>query len=141
MTTHIITNKADLARLFTLLNHRDLPITVNVKNGKDRSANQNRLMHMWMHEAEQQGDQTAEEYRGYCKLHFGVPILRNENEEFREAYDEVIRPLPYELKLKAMMVPLDFPCSRLMKTGQMKRYLDDIYNHFTGLGMRLTQPD
>lgn len=141
MTTHILENKADVARLFTLLNNRDLPMTVNIRKGKDRSIQQNRTQRMWMNEAAEQGDQTAEEYRGYSKLHFGVPILRNENEEFKAAYDEVIRPLPYELKLKAMMIPLDFPVTRLMGTGQCKRYLDDIYSHFTGLGMRLTEPD
>lgn len=141
MTTHVIENKADLARIFTLLNHRDLPITLNVKKGKDRTLQQNRLQRKWLLEAEAQGDQTAEEYRGYCKLHFGVPILRNENEEFRIAYDRVIRPLDYELKLLAMMVPLDFPVTRLMTTKQNTKYLDTVYKHFTSLGMRLTEPE
>ena len=141
MTTHVICNKTDLGRLFTLLNNRELPVTINVTKGKDRSVDQNRLQRMWLNEAATQGDNTAEEYRGYIKLHIGVPILRNENDEFRIAYDRVIKPLAYELKLAAMMLPLDFPVTRLMTTGQHKRYLDDVYAHFTGLGMKLTEPD
>ena len=141
MSSHIISNKSDLRDLFTLLENRKLPITVNIKKGKDRSVDQNRLQRLWVNEAAEQGDMTAEEYRGYCKLHFGCAILYNENPEFAEAFDEVIRPLSYEHKLKAMMIPLDMPVSRLMTTGQCKRYLDDMWHHFTSLGMKLTDPD
>jgi hypothetical protein len=94
-----------------------------------------------MLEAEAQGDSTAEEYRGYCKLHFGVPILRNQDDDFKAAYDEVIRPLSYEKKLKAMMIPLDFSVSRLMTTKQFSEYTKCIYEHFTSKGIKLTDPD
>ena len=40
-----------------------------------------------------------------------------------------------------MAVPIDLPVTRIMKTGQKKRYLDDVYDHFTGLGVRLTDPE
>jgi len=141
MSSHIIENVLDLKRLIALLSSRDLPMTVNIKKGKDRTVPQNKLQRMWMLEAEAQGDQTAEEYRGYCKLHIGVPILRAQNDEFKAAYDRVIRPLPYELKLLAMMVPLDFPVSRLMTTKQFSEYSKGIYEYFTGKGMRLTDPE
>ena len=141
MSTHILENKTDLGRLFTLLNNRDFPMTVNVKKGKDRTEEQNRLQHLWMTEAATQGDSTSEQYRGFCKLHFGVPILRNEDEYFRIEYDEVIRPLPYEKKLKLMMIPFDFSVTRLMTTGQFTRYLKDVHEHFTSKGMTLTDPE
>ena len=102
---------------------------------------QNRLQRLWLKEAcEQLQDETIEEKRGYCKLHFGVPILRNENDEFKAAYDKIIMPHTYEDKLQMMMLPLDFPVTRLMTTGQHKRYLDDVYHFFTGLGVQLTEP-
>lgn len=118
--------------------HRNLVITI--KAGKARSVDQNRLQRKWLLEAEAQGDMTAEEYRGYCKLHFGVPILRNENDEFREKYDKIIRPHSYQDKLAMMMEPLDFPITRLMNTKQKGRYLDAMYEHFTGMGFKLTEP-
>ncbi|WP_144984980.1 hypothetical protein [Halomonas sp. C22] len=106
-----------------------------------RSTDQNKLQRKWMLEAEAQGDHIAEEYRGFCKLHFAVPILRWELPEFREKYDRIVKPLPYEAKLELMQEPLDFPCTRLMNKDQKTRYLDAVYQHFTGLGMRLTDPN
>lgn len=142
MTTRIIKTGADRDDLFRLIQSMKLPITVNIQKGRNRTLEQNRLQRMWINEAvEQLQDETAEEKRGYCKLHFGVPILRNENEAFREQYDRIIRPHSYEDKLQMMMVPLDFPVSRLMTTGQHKRYLDDVWHHFTSLGVKLTEPE
>lgn len=104
-----------------------------------RSDKQNRLQRKWLLEAaEQLKEYTPEEYRAYCKLHFGVPILRNENDKFRELYDRVVRPLSYEIKLEIMSIPIDFPVTRLMDKDQKKRCLDAIYQHFTGLGVFLT---
>ena len=142
MTPFVCKSKLDIKDLCTLLQNRDLPITVNVVKGKDRTIEQNKLQRLWLQEAaEQLQDETIEQKRGYIKLHFGVPILRNENDEFKAAYDKVIRPLPYELKILAMMIPLDFPVSRLMKTGQHKRYLDDVHDYFTSQGVKLTEPE
>ena len=106
-----------------------------------RSTDQNKLQRKWLLEAEAQGDHTAEEYRGFCKLHFAVPILRWELPEFKEKYDRIVKPLPYEAKLELMQEPLDFPCTRLMSKDQKTRYLDAVYQHFTSLGMRLTDPN
>lgn len=118
--------------------HRHL--TVSVRPGIDRSTEQNRLQRMWLNEAEEQGDQTAEEYRGYCKLHFGVEIMKSQSEEFADTYDRIIRPLPYEKKLELMMLPLDLPVTRLMTRKNKTLYLDRMYQHFTGLGFTLTEP-
>lgn len=75
---------------------RPYPFTLSLTDGKHRTSQQNRLQQKWMLEISQQlGDRTPEEARGYCKLHFGVPILRAENEAFRASYDKIIRQLPY----------------------------------------------
>ncbi len=119
-----------------------LPFTVSIAEGKHRSSEQNRLQRKWMTEiAEQIPGDDAEHWRGYCKLHFGVPILRNENEAFKREYDEIIRPMPYEIKLKLMMVPFDFGVTRLMNTKQKTAYLDRINRHFSEQGVVLTQPE
>lgn len=142
MTDRVIQNIGDIEDVVRLIRHRKLPVTVKITAGKPRSTKQNRLQRMWCIEAaEQLGDETAEEKRGYCKLHFGVPILRMEDEEFREAYDKHIKSLPYESKMACMMEPIDFPVTRRMKTGQKKRYLDGMWDHFSGLGVKLTDPD
>lgn len=122
------------------LERRAMPCTVEIIKGLPRSTEQNRLQRLWMREAEEQGDMTAEEYRGFCKLHFGVPIMRQQSEVFAEKYDRIIKPLSYEQKLELMMVPLDFPVTRLMTSKMKRRYLDRVYEHFTGLGFRMTDP-
>lgn len=118
------------------------PFTLSIVKGKKRSEEQNKLQRMWhMEAAAQLQDETAEQKRGYCKLHFGIPILRDEDDEFRERYDAVFKGLPYETKLALMQEPFDFPVTRLMKVGQKARYLNDVQNHYKNLGVRLTNPD
>ena len=118
-------------------NHKYL--VISVRFGRDRTLEQNKLQRKWLKEAEEQGDQTAEEYRGYCKLHFGIPI-RREEDSFGALYDKIIKPLDYEDKLKAMMLPFDLPVTRDMTRAQKVKYLDKMYEHFTGLGFKLTEP-
>lgn len=108
---------------------------------KSRSAKQNRLAFLWYkHAAFVMEDETAEAKRAYCKLHFGVPI-RRENEAFREVYDRVIRPLNYAQKLEIMVGAIDFPVSRDMSVKEMARYLEAVEVFYTGLGVDLPKPD
>lgn len=141
MTTIIVKTEADKADMIRVLKNRKPPFTMSITNGVKRTNEQNRLQRKWLSEASEQGDQTIEEYRAYCKLHLGVPLLRAENAFFRERYDEIIKPLPYETKLAMMAEPFDFPVTRLMTTKQKKHYLDAMYMHFRGLGFILTDPD
>ena len=142
MTSRVINSTTERDSFIALLKSKKPPYTVSVVDGRKRSVEQNRLQRMWMLEAaDQLGEYTPEEYRAYCKLHFGVPILRGEDEEFRAVYDAVIRSASYENKLLMMAVPIDLPVTSRMKVGQKKRYLDDVYAHFTGLGCQLTEPE
>lgn len=128
--------------LHKFINEQPLPFVASVVKGCKRTAEQNRLQRLWCNEiAQQLGDQTPEEIRGYCKLTIGVPILREESEAFREQYDRVLKPLSYEQKMALMMEPLDLPVTRCMTTKQKTRYLDGILQHFSGRGIVLTQPE
>ena len=99
---------------------------------------QNAAQHVWYMEAARQlREYDAEGYRAYCKLHFGVPILRSASAEYREAYDRLIRPLPYEQKMEMMRAPIDFPVTRGMTKKQLSEFLDATYQHLVGLGVRL----
>ena len=140
MSTLAIRSEYDREQAIKNIKARELPFSLNIRKGAPRSIEQNSTQRMWLLEAQEQGDQTAEQYRGYCKLHFGVPILRAENDEFKKIYDEVIRPLPYEQKLAIMQVPVDLPVTSQMTTKQKAKYLDCIYTHFLSLGFALTEP-
>jgi hypothetical protein len=140
MTTWVIKTEQGRTVLLNAVQKRALPFCAGLKKGLPRSNDQNRLQRLWMLEAEEQGDMTAEEYRAYCKLHFGVPILRAEDDDFKAVYDQVIRPLPYDAKLKLMQVPIDLPVTSRMTTGQKARYLDQVKQFFEEQGFQLTQP-
>lgn len=123
------------------LENAELPCTVTITKGAPRSLEQNRLQQMWNLELSEQGDMEAEEYRAYNKAYFGIPILLSENDAFRQQYEAIVKPLPYEQKLEIMKAPIDFPVTRLMTVRQHKDFLDKIYSYWTGKGFRLTDPD
>lgn len=141
MSTRFLETEADRRLLIRFIEEQPLPLTVSLSKGGKRTLKQNGLQMKWMGEiAAQLGDQTVEEIRGYCKLTLGVPILRADSAAFREQYDSIIRPLPYEQKLYLMMEPLDFPITRLMTTKQHTAYLDGVHRHFSERGIALTDP-
>lgn len=117
-------------------------VEIDIKPAKNtRTHKQNRMQFQWYLDAEKQGDQTAQEYRAYAKLHHGVPILRSEDEGFRAIYDQLIRPLEYEDKLKLMMEPIDFPVTSRMTVKQKGKYLDEVRKDFESQGFVLTEPE
>lgn len=141
MATRIVETEIERSALLRFIGRHKLPLTVNVTAAGKRTSRQNRLNRQWMLDIAAQLDGWEAEYaRGYCKLHFGVPILRNDDEVFCAEYDEVVRPLPYEHKIKLMMVPFDFGVTRLMNTKQQTAYLDSVHRAFSEMGVALTDP-
>ena len=106
-----------------------------------RSQKQNRLSFVWYkHIAKEMEDDTPEGKRAYCKLHFGIPI-RRENDRFRESYDRAIRKLSYEDKIEIMVGAIDFPVTRDMTVKEMARYLEQIEIHFNSIGVSMPHPE
>lgn len=139
---YVVRTPADWETLRKRLLAMTPPLTISIMEGEQRSTAQNKLQRKWCHEvAEQLGDRTPEEVRGYSKLHFGVPILRDQDEKFRAEYDAIIRPLPYEAKLKLMQEPFDFGVTRQMTTKQKTAYLDAMFKHWSEMGVSLTLPE
>lgn len=113
-------------------------LEVSVKEGRGRSVEQNAVMHGWFGQvARELRDEDERGVKRFCKLHFGVPLLRAEDEEFREAYDQVVRPLNYEDKLKAMDI---LPVTSRMTTIQLDKVMTDIQDHYRPLGVTLVYP-
>lgn len=142
MVSRVIRTEADIDSLRRLLLARKLPVTISVTAGEHRTTPQNRLQRQWCNDAATQlGDRTAEDVRAYSKLHFGVPILRAENEAYCAKYDATVRPMPYEMKLALMAAPFDLSVTREMTVKQLTAYLDAMARHWSGLGVRLTDPE
>lgn len=141
MVLHTDDDKYELLKLLDQVNF-DLPAEVWIKKaGSDRELSQNNLQHFWFRQAQKQGDMKAWEYRAYCKLHFGVPILRRDSKAYADKYDSYVKPLPYQTKLAYMVEPFQFPVTKLFTISQMSEYLDAVKEHLTGLGMQLSDGD
>lgn len=83
-------------------------------------------------------DQSIVEIRRECKLLYGIPILRAEDEKFRAMYDKSIKyNLTHEEKLEAMEW---FPVTRLMSKKQFTEYLDTIIREYSKQGYSLLHP-
>jgi hypothetical protein len=113
--------------------HKYLRITV--KTGKDRSDDYNALSHVWYAQiANELKDDDALGWKCHCKLHFGVPLLRAEDDEFREFYDNSIKCLSYEQKLKVMKY---LPVTSLMTNEQFGKYCKEMQLYFYDLDVHL----
>jgi C-terminal processing protease CtpA/Prc len=142
LTIHNVDEKD---KLWTLLKQIDFSQAMDVwikPHESDRSLDQNNLVGKWYRDAEAQGDQTAEEYRAYCKLHFGVPIMRKGSERYKEKYDRLFKDrYTYEEKLEWMQEPGDYPVTRVMSVKQFAQFMDKVREHLEGLGFQLTNTD
>lgn len=141
MPTKVIREPAHVDALADMLRGRKMPCTVSWTQGAGRKDAQNRLAQRWFNDiASQLGDQDREGVRAECKLRFGVPILRAENEAFRLSYDRVMKHLPYEEKVAAIRA-FDMPVTRLMTVKQMTEFMDAVQREYLPQGVRLTDPE
>lgn len=116
-------------------------VVVSLRPGKDRTLDQNALwfaLYQRIAQMTQIGD--VEDARRYCKLHFGVPIMRNADAGFRDAWNRHFLHLPYEEKLELMgpcglFGPDGFPVTRLFNREQGIAYTDKIIADFSAKGV------
>jgi len=105
-----------------------------------RSLQQNDLSHAWYAELDKNFflDERRGHARNYCKLHFGVPILRQEDAVFRDLYDKSIKPvLSYEEKIAAMKI---LPVTSRMSRPQKNEYLTIMQQYFAEQSFVLSVP-
>lgn len=108
------------------------PLTVAFMK-PSRSNEQNNMLHELIREiAAQKGDESPIEIKRYIKLHLGVPILRADDQEFREKYDDVVKPLHYEKKLEIMDL---LPVTSRMDKSQFSVLIDSIIKHYHEQGI------
>lgn len=105
---------------------------------ESRSLDQNDMFYaLYTQIAGQKQDESVEEIRCHCKLHFGVPILRRDDPQFREWYNQIILHSDYEIKKKSMRyVPVTSDFSK----KQGSEYIDEIIREYSQQGFYLTHP-
>jgi hypothetical protein len=106
-------------------------LTMTLKHGKHRGLPINSLSHTWYCQISRElREGSPLQVKAFCKLHYGVPIMRVECAVFREAYDTRIKSgFTYEQKLILME---SFPVTSLMTNPQIKQYLDAVQAGYAG---------
>lgn len=131
MSSLIVNSLASLYDAIKILSdewHKHKYLRISYKKGRDRSLDFNAQSHVWYAQlARELPDYDEKGWKRFCKLHFGVPILRAEDEEFREFYDLAIKGLTYEQKTQAMD---HISVSSEMTNLQFKKYCDAMQEHF-----------
>ena len=93
-----------------------------------RTLDQNALSHaLYEQLARELPEYDAKGWKRMCKLHYGVPILRADDEHFREFYDTALKRLDYERKIAAMEY---VPVTSIMSKTQLSRYIADMARSF-----------
>jgi len=148
MTEKISVNSAtklsEAINALTAMYRQSKFVVVSMRPGKDRTLDQNALwfaLYQRIAQMTQLGD--VEDARKYCKLHFGVPIMRAADADFRDAYNMALLHLPYEVKLNwmgpcALFGPDGFPVTRLFNRAQGIAYTDQIVAEFSVKGVVFT---
>lgn len=116
-------------------------VVVSMRPGKDRTLDQNALwfaIYKRIAEMTQIGD--ASDARKFCKLHHGVQILLNEDQDFQQAWYRVMRHLSYEEKLDMMgdcrlFGPDGMPVTSLFNRAQGIAYTERVVADFSARGV------
>lgn len=116
-------------------------VVVSMRPGKDRTLDQNALwfaMYTRIAQMTEIGD--VEDARRYCKLHFGVPLMRKADPDFRHAWDVSFLMLTYETKMElmgpcALFGPDGFPVTRLFNRAQGIAYTEKIVAEWSERGV------
>lgn len=109
-------------------------VRLSASDSKPRSLSQNALAQIWYEQLARELGDTPEGAKAECKLRFGVPILRAQDEDFREMYDAAIKnTMSYEQKLKVMRF---LPVTSLMSTDQLSAYLQDVQRGYPDVALQ-----
>lgn len=145
MTDRIAVNSAPrlseaITRLTAMFRDKKY-VVVSLRPGKDRTLDQNALwfaLYKRIAEMTQIGEPV--DARKYCKLHHGVQILLNTDEEFCAAWYRTMRHLSYEEKLDMMgdcklFGPDGFPVTSLFNRAQGVAYTERVVADFSARGV------
>lgn len=140
MAKYIINNSESLAEVEATLRkeYREAKyLRVSIARGFDRSLAQNNQLHAWISQlVVRQGHETFYGYKRLAKLHFFVPVLRAEDEDFRQKWDNIFPresrrdPDQYKRKLDAMYL---MPVSSVCTVEQFSRAMEDMQKHYASL--------
>ena len=116
---------------------RDRRIIQGIVSVDGRSLPQNSLWAVWYSKIERwsEGNYTKEEIKCFCKLHFGIELLRNQDAGFKKLYDSKIkRGFEYEEKLELMKL---IPVTSQLSKDNGQKYQSAMQKYYSEQGLIL----
>ena len=104
-----------------------------------RTKAQNKLSYLWYAAIGVQTSNDSEYERARNKLEHGIPILRRDDDEAREVYDESLKGLSYEKKIK-LIRKFQIPVTSLFNVKQFTEYLDIVDRECSTNNIQLPYP-
>ena len=136
-----VTDSKGMANVISFLASAEQPYLVTFSKDRDRSSQQNRLIHKWFTEiAKQRGDVTKEDVKAESNIKYGLPILRRDNPVSQWVIEKAIDPLPYEKKL-AFIKSGAVAITSQMTVPQLQEYMDAMAHDYRAEGFTLTDPE
>ena len=137
MITEIINSTRSLAEICGKLKREFEKykfLSIKIDHQK-RSIISNSLQFHWYTELQTQGDDTAPQYRNYCKYHFGCPLRAAQDEYFATTMRQIFRRYTYDQRLDMMSL---IDVTSTFNRATMSQYLFAIKMHYEPLGFVLT---
>jgi len=134
---HAIRTEPQRQAAIEAIQSASLPCRMELREGADRSLDQNRTSWLWYGEIAKHDGLTVERAHRLCKLRYGVPILRRDSEEFEETWQRVAVPLSEADQLRIVGI---IDVTSVMTVKQMAEYLDTVYREQSMRGVHLTDP-
>jgi len=106
--------------------------------GEDSTHSQNALIWAIYRDIAEKTGNGVVETRRFCKLHFGVPILRANCPEFATIYDKVLKPQAYEAKME-LMDWLDVTSAKEFNKKMASEYIETIIREYSEKGILIEQ--
>ena len=104
---------------------------VQIRTSRKRSLEQNSCYYEWIDQIYiEQGEDTKEEIRRFCKLEFFSPILMRDNDEFRETMSPILSKLSHPERMRVMDL---IQVSSICTTAQMSEGMERMQMHYAAL--------
>jgi len=114
------------------------PITVAVRDGTDRSLDQNALAHKWFSEVGHQMGESMDEVKARAKLDIGCIILCRDDPDFLAFCKQAFGGVDRETRLARMKY---VPVTSIFTVQQMSEFMDTFERQHRAQGLHLTQPE
>jgi len=142
MATRILRTPSDLEGWKRFLDGFQLPCTVSVIKGAERSGQQNRTVHKWFSQIGDEFGEPAHTVKARCKYRFGLPIMIRDNPRWVEKWSPLYSPILSDGTAEQKALAFEaVPMTSEFTTKQMAEFMTAIQTEYLPKGVALIDPE